>query len=787
MKKARKNEFKLMIVGVLIGVLILSNIDFNLDHSSNSIKPTTLSDNLTRNKVLASVISINGNSDFTTCGCVAPGGDGTVNNPYVIANMTIQGSGGPGISITNTNVYFIIQNVTVTGSTTPGVGALDLQNVTNGYLTNNTATNSYYGFRLISDSNYNVLINNNATGNSGFGFYLAFSSNNTLNNNTAVENSYGFHFYSSNNNTLSNNTVTGNGGYGFHLSSSSNNNVLNNNTATGNSLDGFRLFSSSNNNVLNNNTATGNTQHGFYLEQSNSNTLNNNTATGNNEQGFFLDDSDGNTLSNNTATGNNEQGFFLGVSIGNTLNNNTATGNTLNGFLLSVSNTNNVLSNNIATSNGYYGFILSSSTSTNNVLNNNTATGNSLDGFYLLGSSSNTLNNNIATSNTGHGFYLEQSNSNTLNNNIATGNSQNGFYLQSASNNIFKLNFAGGNQIGLFLASIKPPYTSTQNFVFFNRFLENTVHEVHDNSSGNSEWYGNMYGDNLGPSGTQYLIPGTAEANDLNPIVLDSDQDAIPDWYEILFGLNRFFDDSKLDPDNDGLSNLQEYLLGINPFVSDMISSPDIVISTITDNETIYWTATSSNATSYVVYLNGTNNQSGTWISGQEINVSLIGLSAGAHNFTLVVTDDYGHTVLDTVIVTIPDTSELLTFMLRVYREFFSLENITYTFLITDQYKNPIDGALVDVEFFGENYTASPLGSGLYEVVLPYTPTEENIIVTITRVDIGESVFQYYVYVDPPALNNKPLIEEFGSILLGAILVGLILSVGMGIFIKKRK
>ncbi|MGC3990593.1 MAG: hypothetical protein QM796_13115 [Chthoniobacteraceae bacterium] len=56
-----------------------------------------------------------------------------------------------------------------------------------------------------------------------------------------------------------------------------------------------------------------------------------------------------------------------------------------------------------------------------------------------------------------------------------------------------------------------------------------------------------------------------ALALSLDPTVMDTDQDGMPDAWEVNHGLNPLVDDSASDPDNDGLLNWQEYLLGTNP------------------------------------------------------------------------------------------------------------------------------------------------------------------------------------------------------------------------------
>jgi hypothetical protein len=55
-----------------------------------------------------------------------------------------------------------------------------------------------------------------------------------------------------------------------------------------------------------------------------------------------------------------------------------------------------------------------------------------------------------------------------------------------------------------------------------------------------------------------------------DPLSADTDSDQMPDGWEIDNGLNPLVNDADLDPDEDGITNLQEYLQGSNPQIADM-------------------------------------------------------------------------------------------------------------------------------------------------------------------------------------------------------------------------
>nr|MDO8081490.1 NosD domain-containing protein [Candidatus Freyarchaeota archaeon] len=154
-----------------------------------------------------------------------------------------------------------------------------LSNSNNNTLSGNTANNNHHsGFRL-DNSHYNNLTGNSAAYNYNFwGFYISSSSYNNLSGNTANNNYVGFFLAYSSNNTLSDNNATNNNANGFYLSISSDN-VLTGNTATNKKRVGVGFFLEySSSNILTGNTAE-NYIYGFFLRtKSNNNNLPGNIA-----------------------------------------------------------------------------------------------------------------------------------------------------------------------------------------------------------------------------------------------------------------------------------------------------------------------------------------------------------------------------------------------------------------------------------------------------------------------------------------------------------------------------
>ena len=207
-------------------------------------------------------IRIDSNADFDSTHGVT-NGSGTILDPYIIENWTIDGSGvGYGIYIGNTTSYFIIRNCTVQNAN--GVGSepyysdsnIALYNVTNGMVTNVTSTHA---------------------ANNGI-YLLGWSHNNIVYNNTVSSNLYGIVLYMANETRVINNTVWNNG------------------------RDGLRM-DSARDTFISDLLSTGNNRYGIYLGYSSNTTMESVTSDENSGYECYIDYSDDTSIVNSTFNG----------------------------------------------------------------------------------------------------------------------------------------------------------------------------------------------------------------------------------------------------------------------------------------------------------------------------------------------------------------------------------------------------------------------------------------------------------------------------------------------------
>ncbi len=139
-------------------------------------------------------IDEHGYGDFTWAQAVNEewcSGSGTLNDPYVLKNIIINGQGSDYcLSIGFSEEYFIVENCTFYNTYNLNFyGGLVLINSSNGKLLNNNCSNNYFaGIQLFSSHNF-LISGNLISASSSYGIYIAYdSSNNTIYNNTFVNN-----------------------------------------------------------------------------------------------------------------------------------------------------------------------------------------------------------------------------------------------------------------------------------------------------------------------------------------------------------------------------------------------------------------------------------------------------------------------------------------------------------------------------------------------------------------------------------------------------------------------
>ncbi len=263
------------------------------------------------------------------------------------------------------------------------------------------------------------------------------SFNNILENNEAWGNDgYGLRVVGSINNTIRGNRFTGNL-QGITLEQKSTGNVVENNIITGSTLYGIYLIGGSDGNTLKGNLITESGKHGIYIKTGNntvvSNTLRNNgtvTAAGPSGSGLaFLPDLPATAQADLMLPG------MAGLA--------SSDPELLSDPALASALTGNLIKENTITKNADDGIELKGATNT--TITKNTISYNDVHGIYLsayesLGATSNTISENVILGNAGHGIRANgvASLSNVWSKNSVSGNGAGGITNTSSANNGIK-------------------------------------------------------------------------------------------------------------------------------------------------------------------------------------------------------------------------------------------------------------------------------------------------------------------------------------------------------------
>lgn len=227
-------------------VFFLFCLSFNLStvetSSSNSLGSVTPS--ISQSYYEHEPVVINNDNDLDI---LTDEGDGSANNPYILANWNITGSASYGISIRHTTKHFRIENCWVSNSNQYGIRVYNVPSNTV-TIVNNTCNNNAYTGILIMESDYSTIANNTCNNNGHDGIHLYYSEFSTVANNTCNNNADSgivFNFESSfvTNNICNNNVI------GIFIRNSESV-IITNNTCSGNRASGISFANSDDNSVV---------------------------------------------------------------------------------------------------------------------------------------------------------------------------------------------------------------------------------------------------------------------------------------------------------------------------------------------------------------------------------------------------------------------------------------------------------------------------------------------------------------------------------------------------------
>jgi len=213
-------------------------------------------------------IFIDENSDFTSWP-----GEGSVEQPYIIAGLLINGS-TPAINITGTDVHFVIKDCWLTSAS---LSVIELNSVTHGRVLNNTILSGEKGVAAYHSSDLTIY-DNLFYSFSWAGVYMEDCSLSTLENNNCTTCFVGLHIEQSNNIFVEDNYCTGClGGVEIYLECEEI--TVFNNTLTDNDV-GIGLYLDCTNNIIDSNNCTMNSVYGVYSQNCQDNVILSNYGRG---------------------------------------------------------------------------------------------------------------------------------------------------------------------------------------------------------------------------------------------------------------------------------------------------------------------------------------------------------------------------------------------------------------------------------------------------------------------------------------------------------------------------
>lgn len=366
-------------------------------------------------------------------------GSGTLNDPYTIENVIIDGqSSGNCIEIRNSNVFFTIMNCIVYNSGIYPYAGIFLYNTHNGTLLNNDCSYNTDGIALDLCIN-NTIIENNITNINDSGIRIRHSFDNKILGN-AINSCSEYCIYLEDSwRTIVSGNLMENAGLGVQGDPEA---LVSNDIDSTNLVNGKKLYYLTNEISLSKENFT---NAGQIILINCSNSLVSNLNITQTSIGIILYYCNNNQIMNNNFTGNKVYGIYLNNGV------------------------NNTISKNIASENRY--------------------------GIYLMGwvhldtCSNNNISGNIVNNND-CGIFLEACVNNTIMENEIIDNMEFGIFLDASSYTIVEHNLISGSNHGFFLTDT---YSYTHNyFSNYNKFSYNNITGGHYKQSGISWDFGDF-------------------------------------------------------------------------------------------------------------------------------------------------------------------------------------------------------------------------------------------------------------------------------------------------------
>ena len=375
-----KNKCKiyLLLFLVLIPYFILIG-DINLlseENEENILKQKNIVGGLKTSKswnLSPFIISVTGGGNGTWAWASSNdwcNGSGTINDPYIIENVTIDASGILGtscITINNSEVYFVIQNCSLRNSGNDAMDAgIKLLNTSNGTIQNNNISRNLGNGIYLNGSHQNTIKKNIIEHNKiGCNLYDYCEYNTLTHNNISNNQEHGIYFHSYNDyNNISSNTVQFNGkfisSHGIFLDGYCQFNLIDKNVIKNNTFDGIRLDTYSHNNTIAENIIVNNSWAGITLTSSSECEISENQIINNFQYGILISECDRVTIIVNIIKFNGDLVDSYGIYSTNSDSLNISGNeflNNYNGIGLRLCDSCNV-SNNFLKDNALYGIFV---------------------------------------------------------------------------------------------------------------------------------------------------------------------------------------------------------------------------------------------------------------------------------------------------------------------------------------------------------------------------------------------------------------------------------------------